>query len=484
MSRGSREGAIRLVRNTAALSVAQMARMGISALLSLLVARQLGVEGLGKYAVLIAYLNIFQVVAVMGMPRLMIREMARRPTEGAAWFQRAVASQLIGAVTSMILLMIVASLLSHPPDTTLALGVVALSLLPFALSSAAESAFQAQERMEIITLVQVMAGGAQVAGSILLLLAGWGIIALAWMVVVGQVMAATIEMVIASQMGLWLNFRLVPRELMSLFRQSFDFFLVSLSVIVFTRFDVLILSQMAGERAVGLYNAAYLIVRVINFLSMAYSNALYPMMSRLFSQARGYFEVLLHKSLLFGLATTLLVAILLAVGARPIMGLLYDDGEYAASVPLLQIQAPFAMIFMWNALLASGLMASNRQRRSVIVSGVKLVAALVYYVGLTAWLGVMGTAIGTVMAGLTGTVLNYHFVSREVCSLRLVDLAGKPLIAGAIMAMGLWLAQGLAWPGWVVGGVLFYGLLLILMRTFTAEDLRLLQHLTPPTEEG
>ena len=31
MSRGSREGAIRLVRNTAALSVAQMARMGITA---------------------------------------------------------------------------------------------------------------------------------------------------------------------------------------------------------------------------------------------------------------------------------------------------------------------------------------------------------------------------------------------------------------------------------------------------------------------
>lgn len=422
MSREGRESFLRLFKNTTALSATQMARVGVNAFLSLLVARQLGAEGLGKYAIVIAYLNIFQVMAVMGVPRLTIREMARRPAKGVIWFQRMVVNQLIGAGASAVLLVAAANLLNHPPDTTLALGVIALSLLPFALSSAAESAFQAQERMELIPLAQIGAGTAQVVGSGLLLLAGRGVVALAWMVVVGWVVTAAIEMAIAGRMGLWCDFHLALGEAVGLFRLSFDFFLLSLSVVLFSRLDVLILSQMAGERAVGLYNAAYLVVRVINFLSAAYSHALYPVMSRLFNQARDCFGALLRQSLLLGLAATLLTAILLAAAAGPIIGLLYDGGEYAASVPLLRIEAPFAIIFLCNALLASGLMASNRQRCSVIVSGVKLGASLIYYLGLTAWLGVTGTAIATVLAGLTGTMLNTYFVNREVCPLRLGDL--------------------------------------------------------------
>ena len=476
------EDLLRLLRNTAALSATQMARVGVNALLSLLVARQLGAEGLGKYAVVIAYLNIFQVVAVTGVPRLTIREMARQPARGGLWFQRMVVNQLMGAGVSAVLLMAAANLLNHPPDTTLALGVIALSLLPFALSSAAESAFQARERMEIIPLAQMGAGTVQVVGSRLLLLAGRGVVALAWMVVGGQVVAAAIEMVIAGRMGLWRDFHLALGEAVGLFRRSFDFFLLSLSVVLFSRLDVLILSQMAGERAVGLYNAAYLVVRVINFLSISYSHALYPVMSRLFSRAQGRFEALLRRSLRFGLAATLLVSVLLAAAAGPIIGLLYGKGGYAASVPLLRIEAPFAIIFLWNALLSSGLMASNRQRRSVIVSGVKLGAALVYYPVLTAWLGVMGAAIATVLAGLTGAMLNTYFIHREVCPLRLVDLVGRPLLAGMVVGAGLWLSRGLAWPGRILGGVLLYGALLILLRILTAEDLLLLRRAIRPAE--
>jgi O-antigen/teichoic acid export membrane protein len=294
------------------------------------------------------------------------------------------------------------------------------------------------------------------------------------MIVVEQCLVAVVETGVTRWMGLWHGFRVDLKAALLLCRQSLDFFLTSLSVVVFNRLDVLILSQMVGEEAVGYYTAAYLILRVINFLSVSYSNAAYPVLSRLFSTARARFEILLNKSLLFGTTITLLIAILLATAAEPIIGLLYQGEEYATSVFLLRIEAPFVVIFMWNALLASGLMSSNLQRRSVIVSGVKLVTGLVYYLLLTAQFGATGTAVATVLAGLTGTVLNYYFLNKEVHTLDLVSLVVKPLTIGAILIVILWIAQGLAWPALVVGGTFLYILLLIVFRIFSREDVRLL----------
>lgn len=462
-----------LAKNTAALSITQVARIGLNTILALLVARQLGPEGLGKYAVFVAYLQVFQVLTVLGVPQLIIREMARKPNERRYWFQRAVITQLLGAVVSTVILILVANILSYTSDMMQALKVVSLSLFPFAISSAVESAFQARGQMGFIALAQTGARGIQVAGSILAILIGHGIVTLAWMVFVGQCLTAIIEITIARGMNLWHDFRLNLGESRFLFRQSFDFFILSAFVITFSKLDILILSQLAGERMTGLYNAAYLVIQVVNFLSASYGNAAYPVLSHLSSQARTSFEILLRKSLLFGTTTTLLVAILLVTAAKPIIGLLYQDGEYTMSVRLLQLLGPFVIVFMWNSLLSKGLMVNNLQRRSVIVSGVKLGAGLLYYALLTAWLGIVGTAVATVLAGLTGTVLNYYFLTKEVCSLDLVTLVVKPLTIGAILLIILRIAWGLPWPVLIVSETLLYVLLLIIFRILSREDLRL-----------
>lgn len=450
-----------------------MARIGFNAILSLVVAHRLGAEGLGKYAVLTAYVQIFQVITMMGVPRLVIREMARQPNERRSWFQRTVVNQMTGAGGSAIILILVANLLGHPADTTRALEIVALSLFPFAISSALESTFQAREQMGFIALAQIGARGVQISTSVLALLTGYGIVALAWMVVIGQCLVAAIEIGLARWMGLWRDFRVDLNKAVILFRQSSDFFLLSLFVVVFSRLDVLILSQIVGEKATGLYNAAYLIVQVVNFLSAGYSNAIYPVLSRLFMEAQSRFETLLRKSLLFGTTITLLIAILLATAAELVIRLVYRGEEYTTSVLLLRIVVPFVIIFLWNALLSTGLMAGNLQRRSVIISGSKLGAGLIYYLTLTTLLGATGTALATVLAGFTGAVLNYYFLNKEVCSLDLTTLVAKPLTVGAILIVVLWMARGLAWPGLIVGGIFFYVSLLMVFRIFSREDLRL-----------
>lgn len=467
----------RLVRNTLSLSFSQMSRVIFNMVISLLVARLLGVKGFGKYGVLSAYFNIFQVLVVAGLPRLIVREFARNVDARRMWFQRAVLGQFVGAIIGVLLMLAVIVLLKHPPDTTQALFVVALALIPFAISSATETAFQALEKMEYVALVQFIAGLLQVSGCVLVLTLGGGILPLAWMIVVWQSVAALIGVFITLRLGLWQGFRLDFAGVLALFRQSFDFFMLSMSVVLFSRLDVLILSQMLGEEAVGVYNAAYLVVRVVNYLSISYSNAAYPVLSRWFDESVHHFKRLLSKSLLLGTIMMVLAASLLAVEAPSIINLIYPGEGYQTSALLLRIEALFVLIFFWNSFLSSGLMASNQQRRSVVVSSVKLLLGFIYYFGLTAWLGLVGTAIATVLGGLTGTLLNYYFFNRDVYRVNLFSLLGKLFGVGLLLLGFLWLIQGLAWPLVFLLGSLFYALLLILTGLISKEDLGLVRQI-------
>jgi len=98
-----------------------VARIALNTALSLLVARRLGAEGLGKYAVLTAYIQVFQVFTALGLPQLVIREMARRPHERRYWFQGAVVTQLLAAGGGAAILILITNVLDYPVDTAQAL---------------------------------------------------------------------------------------------------------------------------------------------------------------------------------------------------------------------------------------------------------------------------------------------------------------------------------------------------------------------------
>ena len=69
----------RVLVNTGALTSASLWRIAMSFILQLLIARRLGVEALGIYTTAMAYLNVSQVVTELGLPALLVRDLAQEP---------------------------------------------------------------------------------------------------------------------------------------------------------------------------------------------------------------------------------------------------------------------------------------------------------------------------------------------------------------------------------------------------------------------
>src|SRR5438874_11553797 len=77
----------RILMNTGAMASSNLWRIMISFALQLLIARKLGLAGLGAYTIALAYLNVCQVVSELGLPGLLVRDLAQTPTHRRSYFR-------------------------------------------------------------------------------------------------------------------------------------------------------------------------------------------------------------------------------------------------------------------------------------------------------------------------------------------------------------------------------------------------------------
>ncbi len=469
-------GARRVARNTAVLLIGSAGRMALSIVLQVLAARWLGAVGLGKYTLLLAFLNIFQTVCEFGLPSLTIREAARTRSTVTPYLYAAGVLQTLFAVVAWAGMIGLAALLRYPTDTQAMLLIGGASLLPYAFMSAAEAVLQAQERMTPVMALDLAGALLTVALNVTLLALGYGVLYLAVATVVTQVIQAAAAVVIMARLGQLKRIHWPGVLTRSLLRSAPAFFLLALAVAVFSRLDVLSLSRLRGEVAVGVYTAAFLVVNAANLAFASYGNAIYPRLAQLFAADAGRFTALAERVVGHALALSLPVAVGGTLLAPQIIQQISRSQQYASSAGVLRIVIWYAVPFALNTVFSRLLLSSNHQRQSVVVAVIKLAFGLVAYLLLIPRLGVEGAALATVLSAALGTAMNWAYVSRHIAAIPLLRLGWRSGLAALGMAGVLTILQANVILEVLTGATVYAGLL-VLLGGVGAEDVAVLRGL-------
>ncbi len=465
----------RLLKNTVAMSATSFLRLGVGLILTIYIARDLGPEFLGKYALLVAYINIFQILAEAGIPRLVTREVARAPEESGRYFWNALAVECACSLLAAGAMIAVVELLGYPADTTLMLYLAIGALPGHAVLSAGGAILQAHERMEISTVAEIVSSIGQLVLTILVLRAGYGVVGLALVKMLGFALIAAVNLIAVWRLRLVGRPRFDLRFGWSLLRQSGNILLMAIFGAVLLRLDVLIITELWGEAVTGVYNAAYQLVKAFVLLVWAFADAIYPILSRFYRQGADRIRSALTQSFQYGALLILPLAVAATLLASPVIRLVYRDESYEAAVWALRLLVWSLIPFFGHTVLVRVLIAGDRQDLASRIEGAVLAAAIVYQVTLTYFFGLIGASLAATVVFGTAVALSWRSVSR---------LIGRPAlpwaqwgrIAAAALGMGvcLWLLRGM--PLWVTvpAGALVYAGLALLTRAFRIEDLRLL----------
>ncbi|MEZ4769878.1 MAG: oligosaccharide flippase family protein [Caldilineales bacterium] len=504
---GSARPERRVAINSGLLLVAFSFQAAVSLIMVGIIARYLGQAGLGRYAYVVSFIELFIALVDMGMNRILVREISRDMEQSdrltsAIWTLRTLLALLVMVIVGVL------AAQTGDPELWLAVMVYYVAQVVFLMGDVFGSVFQGYQRMEFqfwgINIAQVLL----LALTLLVVWLGWGLVALfavrlvangvrlafLWWTSVQRGYARASFMpetvrggLIAARAGpgVLLTWRRDGREAaraavnaagekMGAAWQNallaWHMFVESVPVgislllrsyiwragIVLT---VLWLGQTQGDLVNGVLYGPLRAVQQLRIIPAAFAAAMLPVFSNRVGARQTEFDTAFAKSLKLFLAISLLIGLAFTFLADPLVELLLGESiDLNAAATVLTWLGWVILLYFPNWLYGVTLVALGRQKLETLGLLLGTVAGLaVAYLTIPAY-EAMGVVYAIFAAEgvffLVGTAAMWrHFHWRKLLpSLLRIVLAGA--LTGVVFLLGNMLYQQLYAAGIVPGGTL------------------------------
>jgi O-antigen/teichoic acid export membrane protein len=470
--------AARIVRNSIALFLfAAMAKLS-GLVIAIIVARYLGAEALGIYAVLIALTMILEIVAPLGQQDVLIRALARDPGSMLRqWIESSVMTVVVAALFGIVLA-VGSRLYGVESGVQQSVDVVALSLPFGSMNFVTQGALQGLERLKYIGIATFVGRLVMLVVMIGLLLLGTGVVAAFIGRLLFHVVTLGIMMVAMFRLGhstaATRDWQLSPRNLYSRGAAALPFAVQRVLGEASMRGSLLVLPFFLSMQSVGLFDAADRVRQTLATMVPIVMLAIMPAFARTFRDDPRRGATLANYSMKFLLIAVLPMSFLIAAAAPQIVHLLYASA-YDASVPVLRIVIWSQVFLSVDMILKQTMIASDNENSMMRRSAAGLLAQILLTVILVNQFGIHGVALAIVLTSIFIMVLDARFVSRFVVQLDFFGTIAKPLLCAAA-AGALALTLKALHPLLIVAVAgSFYLVALFALRTFSADELMLMR---------
>lgn len=462
-----------IAKNTSYLTLALILQKIISFFYFTLLARFLGPADLGKFYFAISFTTIFAILIDLGLANVLTREVAKNQDK---------VSRLIGSILSMKIPLAVISvflavlIINLSPSDPLVKILVYISIFSMVLDSFTSTFYAAIRGFHNLKYESIAA----VVFQLIVLVFGYGSLLLG-----GGLYFAMGALALASLFNFTYSFWVakiklkVPIKLVydkvlikSLIFISWPFALYAVFQRLYTYLDSVLLSYLAGDVQVGLYQIAFKIVFALQFLPLAFTASVYPALSKYWQSDRAQLEITFARALNYLTIISWPIIVGTFLLADKIV-LLFSDG-YAAAVLPLQI-AILALFFIFlNYPIGSLLNACDLQKRNTRNMIIAAIFSIVLNIILIPRFAALGAVITVVLSNFLmfalgvfsiSTLVKYNFKKN-------LSTLGKSLLAAFLMGLSIILLKSvLPLLPIVLLSALLYLVLLYLLGGIKREDL-------------
>ena len=455
---------ISLIKNTTARSLAELFNRIGSAVFWVMIARMLGVQALGSLAFALSLLTIVMTIPKLGLGTVFIRDISQRRGKENLLFGNMLIFGFSASLFAILVMNLVLRFLSVD-DASREIVMILSCAIPFICGFYwSQSVLWAKERQGYIALARLAENSIKVGVGIAFLLMGHGIVSLAVLIVASKSVSFFLCYLFASR---FIQPRFTLRT--AIFRRYFSrvpvFALISLFYDGFMASPVIFVAHFSGEAAAGLFSAAFKLVDILVFITHAYGQALYPVLSRL-RDKYAQFSLLLTKSLKYMLLFTLGIASGGYLLAGEIIFMIYGP-SMAQAVPVFEIIIWSLVPFGCIPILAFSLISHHLEKYDCIanMAGFFVLAALMLiYLPVH---GMISAAWAFIISTVLFFVIEFIFVSKFIHTFRASLVMLIPLFGLAGMAGMIKLANGLDLFLTIGMAALFYIFFLYITRMLT-----------------
>jgi O-antigen/teichoic acid export membrane protein len=391
-------GLLKILDNIGWLFFDKILRMGVGLLVGVWVARYLGPEQFGLLSFALAFVGLFGAVATLGLQGIVVRDIVRDQSSANETLGTAFVLQLLGGLTAYLL--VLAAIYYFRPDDTLAKAIVAI--LGFTLVLKAGETikywFESQVQSKFVVWVENSVFLLIAGVKVVMILAQAPLIAFVWASLAeATLVAATLLTVYSWTRGKLRSWKPSLGRAKTLLRDSWPLILSGMAVMIYMRIDQIMLGQMIGDEAVGIYSAAVRISEVWYFIPMAITASVFPSIIDAKKRSEELYYQRLQKLFDLMVWTSVAIALPMTFLSSSLVVMLFGPA-YAQAGTVLAIHI-WAAVFVFLGVASSRwFLTENRQilslQRTLLGAGVN--------VGLNSLMiprfGIVGAACATVIS--------------------------------------------------------------------------------------
>jgi O-antigen/teichoic acid export membrane protein len=466
--------------NAGMLLLGTITRMALTFGFVVYVARYLGVTEYGKFALTQNLLELCASLCATGFCILVTREAAKNFN----WLSRNLAP--IGAIIIVlsgvagVLLMVFASLAGYSPDTRMAIYIASIAIIPTALGMVAEAIFITLQKSEWVALGIAAEGIVRVALWFAVLISGYGLLSLFVVLILTRCAQLGIYWLVLARWLPPMRWRIEFFRVWTIVRKWQVFAAETCVATIYFSLDTIVLSIFWGEAAVGIYDAAYKLIRLGTVAAGNFASAIFPYISRLYVDSRDVFHHVSQQSIKYILAVCLPAVLAMTIFSDRLVVFLYDR-QYAESAAVLQIVSWILIPRFLNPFLSRVLYARDHQLWTLTVSMVGLATFLALAFVLIPSFGPIGTAWTVVLSSYAALVCFVVLVMAGTDSRPMIKILARQSAATVILCVALMYLRNTQILAAILGCSLLYACLLIALQIVSYNDIKLLlEH--PATE--
>lgn len=416
-----RPNLLKIIDNIAWLFFDKIVRTGVALIAGIWIARYLGPERFGLLSFGIAFVGLVGAIASLGLHGVVVRDILGNPAIKEETLGTAAVLQFIGGLFAYVLIVGMSFwMLADDYLTRTLVVILGLSVL-FKFSDVAVYWFESQVLSKYTVWVQNSCCLIFALSKIGLILNNAPLIGFAWVMIAEALVVASLMMILLRFRGLrWnqMQFRLTRAK--RLLAESWPLLLSSIAIMVYLRIDQIMLGQLVGGTAVGIYSAAVKISEIWYVIPTAIAASVFPAI--LDAKNRSELEYYQRLQRLYNLMVWLSLGIALPMTfiSNQLVILLFGE-SFSDSGTVLAIHAWTTVFVFLGTASGKAYLAEGRQilslQRSLI--GAIMNVALNYI--LIPRYGVIGAAWATVISfGVANLIFDYIQVeTRKVFNMKM-----------------------------------------------------------------
>ena len=399
---------MKYIKNSSWLLLEKVFRFGIGFFVSIWIIRYLGPNDFGILSYIQSILSILSVFVGLGLDGIVLREIVKSTNNRYIIFSTALFLRFVSSLIIILFIYILQHFILEDTQKYYLLFILSLSLV-FEAFSILKVSFQEKilSKYEVFSNLLSLTLGAGL--KVCFLYSEADLIYFIYAIVFEKFIYATTLFYFYQKIEKRLNFDFDVKIGKNLLQNSWPLILSTLSYIVYTRTDQIMIEHFLGSYEVGIYSAAVRLYELPFIITTIISGTLTPLLYKKYNENKNEFFALTLKILSY---MSLLAYIIIAfywIFGKDIILLLFGE-KYLESYNVLIILSVIILIQFVSFLRSSYLILINQQKLFFYIGIVLSLSNIIINYFLIPVYGIMGAIYATLIVRIISLFV-YSFFS-------------------------------------------------------------------------